>query len=182
MSSKLHRVFVSYGDGDVARGNSRRALPDVPLEGRRRADTSPAARRVGPARRLAIGGKRTFTPRANFEKAFGRITVESLLELAMADQMEADDDVANFRPQPVTFIWSEHARRRCYTPDFAVFGTDGGLAYREVKPRGVWLRDPTLRGRRDAIAEECRHRGARFEVWVDVEPRPNGPVPNEFGF
>lgn len=182
MSSKLHLVFVSPGDGEGVHCNLRRALPSFPRDGRRVADTSPAARRVGPVRRLAIGGKRSFTPRANFEKASGRITVESLLELAMADQMEMDDDVANFRPQPVTFTWSEHARRRSYTPDFAVFGADGGLAYREVKSRGVWLRDPTLRGRRNAIVAECRHRGARFEVWVDVEPRRNGPVPNEFGF
>ena len=182
MSSKLQRVFVSPEDGEAARANSRTVLPSAPRDGYRVANTSPAARLVGPVRRLAIGGKRTFTPRANFEKAFGRITVESLLELAMADQMEADDDVANFRPQPVTFTWSEHDRRRCYTPDFAVFGTDGELSYREVKPRGVWLRDPTLRGRRNAIVGECRRRGARFEVWVDAEPRRNGPVPGEFGF
>lgn len=125
----------------------------------------------GPARRVwKRGPGSSVLGRIVCDKGGGLVETESVGEMRLVLQMLEDDTVAAFRPQPETFRWKEHGRRRRYTPDFLVLHRNGSRSYREVKQLTKYLGDPTLDGRLERIASECRARNAAFEVWTEADP------------
>jgi len=127
-----------------------------------------------PARKVVTGRKRGsvsgFVP-VPWPKAAGLVAFESQHEEQLIYVMRDDPAVVRLWGQPETFKWRDavSGKARKYTPDFLVELADGTRAYREVKPFGKLLREPDFKGRRIAIEEHCRERGASFEVWTDRE-------------
>lgn len=74
--------------------------------------------------------------------------------------MDVDPEVLSFEVQPTTFPLGG---RSSYTPDVRVV-TVAGEAYREVKPAAKIAKDPSLKGRIDAIVRAAAAEGADFGV------------------
>jgi hypothetical protein len=124
-----------------------------------------------PARKVANGRKqRSIAHRLPVAWLGRSVPYESRLEADLVMVMAADADVTGIWSQPETFRWRAEGRLRRYTPDFLIT-TYYGPVYREVKPIDVLVRDPTLGGRLEAIRGQCACRGARFEIWTEIDIR-----------
>ena len=114
---------------------------------------------------------RSFTGDYKSYKMDREYPFESFLERDAMVLLDADPEIAEFSCQPETFVWRDGSVRHSYTPDILLIRTDATREYREIKPKKVYVADPSLSGRKDHISFECKERMATFLIWKEADIR-----------
>jgi len=89
-----------------------------------------------------------------------RLVFESAGERDLLIMLDVDYRTVEIAPQPERFQLKLANRSTTYVPDVFAASLSGERCYFQVKPGHRLDRDPTLKGRLEAIEEYCRQRGA----------------------
>ena len=99
----------------------------------------------------------------------GRIVqFESEQEHKLVLLLERDPTVVDFISQPETFhFYDDKGRKRCYTPDFKVWRSDGQIELHEVTIEARREAQKPVPQREIAAQEICKQRGWRYIVHTE---------------